>query len=146
MTEFYTFEKAPDYFNTALLMDELFVAFPAWRGGGEVEDLLKLRSNSDKSRVTLAVPDGTGQTLLQTIIDAHDGSQLTASQKARLRRINAKTQMSNVANLGTVSVAQAENWIENNVNDLASAKEALKKLAAMTIALRNHIFSELEGQ
>jgi len=39
----------------------------------------------------------------------------------------------------TVTPEQAETWIENNVTDLASAKDALKLLTTMVIYLRDYV-------
>lgn len=50
-----------------------------------------------------------------------------------------------INDLADKTPAQAEIWIENNVNDLATAKTVLKKMARYMVAVAR-ILEEIDGQ
>jgi hypothetical protein len=58
---------------------------------------------------------------------------------------NAKSQFSSIPVYAKMTEQDAIDYITTNVTDLASAKVVLIALARMNIALRNRIFSDIEG-
>ena len=50
------------------------------------------------------------------------------------KRIDAKAQIT-LSDLAGKTYQQAQDWVDNNVTDLASAKVVLKKLAVVVLAL-----------
>lgn len=52
-------------------------------------------------------------------------------------RINAERNIENIPGWATWDAQQAEDYIENNVIDLNSAKQVLKKMAILLVYLRD---------
>jgi hypothetical protein len=75
-------------FNGPLLMDELLAVFPAWLyvEDGEQRCKLTLQVKPDGSGVLLEVPDDTDQEAVRSVISAHNGAALSASQRAEVER------------------------------------------------------------
>jgi hypothetical protein len=66
-----------------------------------------------------------------------------AEQSAIARKQEAFDNAKLTAELKSVTRAEAREYIDENVTDLASAKGVLKILASMIIALRDEVFPEL---
>lgn len=73
--------------------------------------------------------------------------QAIAAQKiVESRRMSAKPEAALAGILKTVTPQQAVDYIEQNVNDLASAKVALKIMARMIVSLRDYVMPELPDE
>lgn len=65
---------------------------------------------------------------------------------ARRRRRLAKAEAAKATALKTITPAEAVNYIEANVTNIASAKTVLKLMARMLIAMRGEIWSDMPEQ
>ncbi len=84
------------------------------------------------------VPNVQTENDIENIVSVHDYTQLTPLQQARAsatqERDVAKIQLS-INDISKLSFIQVDNWVDANVVDLASAKDAIKKLAHAVVAL-----------
>jgi len=78
------------------------------------------------------------------VISSHDPARYEAVELAiKTRRENARNEASLATQLKALTPQQAVDYIETNVKDLASAKNVLKIMARMLIAMRDEVFPEL---
>ena len=91
-----------------------------------------LTANAGNKTVTVTM---TPVPLSQEELDAlqAEADRLAAIQAA----IDAKADIKADTTFGTVTAAQAQTYIENNVTDLASAKAVLKKMAKFIVNIRD---------
>jgi len=89
------------------------------------------------------------QAALQSLVSTHDPLALTPDQisSAQINDVLASADSNSAAIPGwaTWTEAEALDWLDANVTDLASAVTALKALARMVVALRNKTWPYLEG-
>lgn len=72
----------------------------------------------------------------QAVIDAFDGNAIDALvQQAQDRQRVARTEMELATQLRNLTPQQAADYVQNNVNDLATAKTVLKIMARLLVAL-----------
>ena len=83
-------------------------------------------------------PTGTDEADAQAIIDAHDPTDYMA-----IRQSDAITGMENIPGWATLSPQEAEQYIIDNVTDLASAKLVLRKMVLMLFYLKDAIYPRL---
>lgn len=76
-------------------------------------------------------------------VAAHNPAALTAQQQLAAMTEQAKTDTL-LSELRRMTPAQAEQWVINNVNDLATAKTVLAKMARIVAYLMLH--AELRGE
>lgn len=81
-------------------------------------------------------PDDIGAQM-QAVIDLHDPAQQTAAQAAMAAAATAPDRVRLISGWATWNETQVLDYIDTNVNDLASAKAVLKALARMVVALRD---------
>lgn len=65
---------------------------------------------------------------------SYDNFIVTSTQ----RKIDAKTEIK-LSKLANKSYAQIDNYIDSNINDLASAKEVIKELAILVVAMAKRL-------
>ena len=85
-------------------------------------------------RKNLINDNGTIRLKTQAELDAEEAERLDAI----VEQAETKAEFNNSV-FATVTINQAQDYIENNVTDLASAKQALKVMARMMIDQRNAI-------
>ncbi len=82
---------------------------------------------------------------IQAIIDAHEPDPLYfAEDRARQRREGAEGNAAAIPGWATWTADESVAWIDANVTDLASAKQALRAMARMIVAMRDQMWPELE--
>ena len=123
-------------YKPSVFMDELLEA-------GLHSDNVRVDSASNGQSITVTF-DASDESLVDAVEVAHDHSVLSVSEVLMSVKMGAKTHAENIPSYATWTGAQAETWIENNVNNLASAKIVLKALAKMVIALRNERWPDLQ--
>lgn len=86
-------------------------------------------------------PEATAQDEIdaEAIKAAHDPTDYEAIVKA-----GADAQAANIPGWASWTEQETLDWIEANVTDLASAKQALKAMSRMIVALRNKTWPELQ--
>jgi aspartate-semialdehyde dehydrogenase len=118
--------------NLSLLREQLIAVAPSCTGAAWSQSLQSLRVYFD------AVPDAATLAAVDAVIAAHDATGLSAAQQAAAQqtqsRQDARAQLA-VNEIATITPAQADAWIDTNVTSLATAREALKRLAHAVIAL-----------
>lgn len=77
------------------------------------------------------------QTTADTIVAAHDPDGLLPREEDDVTASEARTSFRNMPQWATMTPQEAEDYIINNVNDLASAKVVLRKMAIMLMYLRD---------
>lgn len=82
-------------------------------------------------------------TALQIMADFDVQTARLKIQRIADRERDAEAQAGLATQLKTVTPQQAVNYIEANVTNLATAKEVLKIMARMLIAIRDRVFPEL---
>jgi hypothetical protein len=70
-------------------------------------------------------------------------AEMAMRERIRARWENATVEAGLASALKTVTPAEAVEWINTSVTDLASAKAALKLMARMLIALRDAVMPDL---
>jgi t-SNARE complex subunit (syntaxin) len=83
----YTFSAST--FNAPLLSEELRAAISALQPveqNGRMESQYTLVSNRARNEVIICTPDAVTESEVQAVIDAHDASQVSASQAKENRR------------------------------------------------------------
>lgn len=88
-----------------------------------------------------------------TLIDgvlAYQGNPVTVhppgqAWNERLRQEQSDSDAANIPGWATWTAQEAQDWIDANVTNLASARTALKAMARMLLALRNKTWPNLEG-
>jgi hypothetical protein len=97
-------------------------------------------------QILFAFEDGatTTQQDVDALLSAHTGGQAESERLAVVRE-SGETDFAALPGWATWTVAQAEDYIETNVTDLASAKVVLKALAKAIVALRNDRWPGLQG-
>ena len=138
-------------FKTSLLMDELQDEFPGWNPVTS-ENTPRMQSKPDlddsyniiSTEVYLFVPDTADEAEIQVVIDAHDPDALSVGEQRQANweedEVIAKTAKQNFRNMpqwATMTPQEADQYIANNVTDLASAKIVLRKMAIMLMHLRD---------
>lgn len=120
----------------ALLGEELLAAFPQWvkmDAQGRRYTEVKIIGGIDDT-IELEVPDDVDEAQIATIIDAHDADGVSISEQLeeedRETRAHALTSV-----LGSMTPDEGAAWVEANVTDLASAKQALKLMAKILVVL-----------
>jgi len=86
-----------------------------------------------------SVPDQSDTDTAAAVIAAHDPTDYDA-----LVRDGAEAEAASVPDWASWTMAEASDWVETNVSDLASAKVALVAMAKMVVALRNRAFPGLQ--
>lgn len=124
-------------YKPALFMDELLEA-------GLTPEELRVESTVDGQSITVTF-DASDESLVDAVEAAHDHNALSMAEVLMNVKTGAKTNAENIPSYATWTGAQAETWIENNVDNLASAKTVLKALAKMVIALRNERWPDLQA-
>ncbi len=76
---------------------------------------------------------------VQAAIDAH------IPRDYKQVELDAVDQFQAVPGWSTVTIPDALAWFDANVNDLDSAKQAMRRLVRMVLALRNLVMPYLEG-
>jgi len=96
-----------------------------------------------------AINDETGEnltpdqaTLDQALLDARDAAQ--EQREDELIQEGAEDQVAAIPNWAGWTEQQATGWIDENVTDLASAKQALRAMARLLVALRNERWPNLQ--
>lgn len=89
-----------------------------------------------------ATPEDEAQ--VEAVVAAHDPAQPSAQDLIDARRAAAAAAFASVPQLARVTPAQAEAYIRNNVNDLASARDALVLMARCILALRDALWPHLQ--
>jgi hypothetical protein len=102
--------------------------------------------------------DNADDTTLTNIITAHDPQVLTTEQEQQLVQANAKSQAAAIPSWASWTEAEALAWHDTNITNalpvanLAAANTVLTKLEQenralirMVIALRNQVWSDLQG-
>jgi hypothetical protein len=79
--------------------------------------------------------------LAENICGAHDPRDYVAERQA-----NAMKEAADIPGWSGWTSAQAVSWIENNVHDLDSVRQALKAMARLLIAMRNELYPDLAGE
>jgi t-SNARE complex subunit (syntaxin) len=83
----YTFSAST--FNAPLLSEELRAAISAFQPverNGRLESTFSLVINQARNEVIIRTPDAVTESEVQTVIDAHDASQVSASKAIENRR------------------------------------------------------------
>lgn len=89
-------------------------------------------------------PDGTvDASFSRTLTSAEWNLYLSLTNPAEARKKSALANAALATQLKSVTGDQAVAWIENNVTSLATAKDALKIMVRLLIALRDASLSEL---
>jgi hypothetical protein len=96
-------------------------------------------------RVRFADGTTTTQQDVQDVMDHHDHTQLTEGQRLQQIRESGEQSFAALPGWATWTVQEAEDYIETNVTDLASAKVVLKALAKAIVAIRNDRWPGLQG-
>lgn len=95
----------------------------------------------------VSATDGKQATFSRTLTDSEMDVYLDllfpARQVQRLRQANAINEASLAIQLKSLTPAQAVQYIETNVINLATAKDVLKIMARMLIALRDQQWPDL---
>ena len=86
------------------------------------------------------LPDLTDEDLLDCAQTQEELDNIATSQIAKA---GAKSRAKHVIELRTATQKDVENYIDNNVTDIASAKSVLKILARIIVAMRDEIWSDL---
>lgn len=84
-----------------------------------------------------SLPNLTGADLLDCIVDTARLARIQA------RKTNAKGEAALATQFKTLTPQQAVNYIENNVTNLSTAKDILKIMARILIAMRDEIWPDL---
>ena len=145
-------------FKSYLLLDELLEAFPSWGG---ITDEGTTRLESTETEVKVYAPNDANEEEVQVVIDAHDPEALSTNEQNEVYREedeaeaqDAKDNFRVIPNWATwtpeeaeqhvhdtvlsgMDTTQIEAWIDGNVNDLASARTALKLIGGELVDLRN---------
>jgi len=145
-------------FKSYLLLDELLEAFPSWGG---ITDEGTTRLESTETEVKVYAPNDANEEEVQVVIDAHDPEALSTNEQNEVYREedeaeaqDAKDNFRVIPNWATwtpeeaeqhvhdtvlsgMDITQIEAWIDGNVNDLASARTALKLIGGELVDLRN---------
>lgn len=89
---------------------------------------------------TVQIPVDVAQVAaVQAIVIAHVPQAVyTDADRKRVARQTGESGMDALPGWATFTAAEAEQWIEDNVTNLASAKTALKAMAKAIVYLRNH--------
>jgi hypothetical protein len=145
----YRYTRPLGYFKIALLMDQILAIYPELiTGVGEDQvSLLRVEGADDGSfvRITLFDDDGVNESAIAAIIDAHDSSETSTSERISAVYTNAKTNIESVPGWATWTGAEAAAWIDASVTDLTTAKTALIAMARVIVELRNALYPDLEG-
>jgi hypothetical protein len=88
---------------------------------------------------------GAGNGDVDALIAAHNPAARTEGQKAADTLKAAEAEARAIPDFVTWDRATAEGWIQDNVNDLATAKAAQKKMAGNIAALNGRVFPDLRG-
>jgi len=93
----------------------------------------------DERSITIYAYDLKKKSIIEDILDSHNADIALVEWNAKQnRRANAEPSIRNIPGWATWTAQEAEDWIEVNVTDLASAKQVLKALAKMICYLRDH--------
>jgi hypothetical protein len=83
-------------------------------------------------------------TLTTEQIETLCNQSITAAELQTIERLrNARSEAALTTQLRTLTPQQAVNYIETNVTNLATAKDVLKIMARMLIAMRDKVFPDL---
>lgn len=77
------------------------------------------------------------QTTADAVIAAHDPDGLLPQEEDEITAREAKQSFRNMPGWATMTPQEADQYIDDNVNDLASAKVVLRKMAKMLMCLRD---------
>lgn len=124
-----------DSVNIAKLHEELYAAL-----GDVVAGV-----STAVDRTFVVVEDGVDVDVqqIQAIADAHDSTALTDEQQALAVAATAPQRARAVPGWARWDEAQAVNYIDSNVTDLASAKTVLKAMARLLVAQRDALWPGL---
>jgi len=97
----------------------------------------------DKLVVAGVAPEN--EAAIQAVIDAHVPTDIyTVEDQHRQTKSNAGVAVGNIPGWTTWDEQQALDWIDTDVTDLDSAKQALSAMARMIVAMRNKLWPELQ--
>lgn len=126
--------------NIEALHEQLAAAYPCVIGLSSGPGGVRLHLTDDATDVDLVEIDA--------FVEAHDPAAQSETQIARARaaqvKAGAKTAARNIPNWATWDRERALSHIQDNVTDLASAKQLLLKMAEMLVAIRNELWPDLE--
>lgn len=126
----------PQGANLELLREELRAAF-----GDEIAGTSRT-PEAFYIVVEDAAPGDIGEQM-QAVIDAHDPAQLTAQQAALAAAETAPERAQAIPGWALWDEAQAVDYIDTNVTDLASAKTVLVAMARLLVAQRDALWPGL---
>ena len=77
------------------------------------------------------------QSTADAVVAAHDPNGLLPREEDEITAKEAKQSFRNMPQWATLTPQEADQYIDDNVNDLASAKVVLRKMAIMLMHLRD---------
>ena len=125
------------------------------RGDQLADEILQATALDVLGRYTFYTPDqvhivgddiAAAQAAIQAVVDVHVPDPLYfPSDAVRQRRQDADQDVGNIPGWATWTAQEAQDWIDANVTNLATARTAFKAMARMLMALRNKTWPNLEG-
>jgi len=140
-------------FDESILRQELLNVFPEWRVEIQGSVVEYFGIGYDNNILTLYVPDDANETLIEQVIDAHDPGAKPLPFLDWNSVLKARRDFLDLPNWSTWTIQEAtdfvkndivngmtklelEDWIETNVTNLLTAKNALKLIGGELIDLR----------
>ncbi|MHC4620250.1 MAG: hypothetical protein ACYTEQ_21085 [Planctomycetota bacterium] len=151
----YTYERAADYFNLPLLMDQIIEAYPGLVTGDT--DLtrvchLRLSGLEDGSTAIVDVPDGgVTEPQITAIVDVHDSSQMNEPERTEAVRESAKIAFAALPGWANWTNTEWLAWYNTNVEPEISGTTpstalVIKNLGYAIIYLRNAYWPDLQNE